>query len=339
MESIKLNLLDLVIEARARAEARGSEAPEHDPFLDVACEVLQEHGELDEYQPLATGGIKGGSLAAFHFEEEENRLDLFSVIPSADGKFGLPDLRKAIQRAVRVLEFANARREDSPTQEGMAEFCEALRKSVNRTSRIRLLVLSASEGARGIEVDEPTIWNFHPIEVRIWDRGKLGRLLGSGAARDGIRVEVDEFSQAGEGILMLHSGVPNRVYESYLAFLPGDLLADIYRKHGARLLERNVRSFLQVRGKVNKGIRETIRLDPGMFLAYNNGLAVTVTNMEGVQEGFHPLTRAAQTIRSCRRHQRSFASRGCEVSRTSAMRQFSVPPAPGPLRPRPAIWV
>lgn len=285
MESTNLNLLDLVAEARARAESRGMEAPVQDPFLDVACEILQEHGELDEYQPLATGGIKGGSLAAFHFEEEENRLDLFSVISSTDGKFGTPDLRKAVQRAVKVLDFANSRRDHPSSEEGMAEFCEALKKSVNRTSRIRLLVLSASEGARGLEVDEPTVWNSHPIEVRLWDSAKLERLLGSGAAREGIRVELGEFPLGAEGVLMLHSGIPNRVYETYLAFLPGDLLADVYRKFGARLLERNVRSFLQVRGKVNKGIRETIRLDPGMFLAYNNGLAVTVTGMEGRKEG------------------------------------------------------
>ncbi|MFR7823649.1 MAG: AIPR family protein [Odoribacter splanchnicus] len=41
------------------------------------------------------------------------------------------------------------------------------------------------------------------------------------------------------------------------------------------MLEQNVRSFLQFTGKINKGIRKTILEEPEMFLAFNNGLAVT----------------------------------------------------------------
>ena len=41
------------------------------------------------------------------------------------------------------------------------------------------------------------------------------------------------------------------------------------------LLERNVRTFLQARGKVNKGIRATLNSEPDMFLAYNNGITGT----------------------------------------------------------------
>src|SRR5690606_31077456 len=40
-------------------------------------------------------------------------------------------------------------------------------------------------------------------------------------------------------------------------------------------LERNVRSFLQARGKVNKGIRKTILEEPHRFFAYNNGITAT----------------------------------------------------------------
>lgn len=51
---------------------------------------------------------------------------------------------------------------------------------------------------------------------------------------------------------------------------------------GSRLLELNVRSFLQARGKVNRGIRDTILSDPGHFLAFNNGISVTAEEL-GVQ--------------------------------------------------------
>lgn len=54
--------------------------------------------------------------------------------------------------------------------------------------------------------------------------------------------------------------------------MPATILGDLYEKYGDRLLEQNVRCFLQARGKVNKGMRSTILNDPEMFFAYNNGI-------------------------------------------------------------------
>lgn len=46
------------------------------------------------------------------------------------------------------------------------------------------------------------------------------------------------------------------------------------------LLESNVRAFLGQTGKFNKGIRDTIREKPQMFLPYNNGITATAENVE-----------------------------------------------------------
>ena len=45
-----------------------------------------------------------------------------------------------------------------------------------------------------------------------------------------------------------------------------------------------MRSFLQLKGKVNKSIRNTILNEPTMFFAYNNGIAGTASevNVENV---------------------------------------------------------
>src|SRR5690606_32500953 len=51
-------------------------------------------------------------------------------------------------------------------------------------------------------------------------------------------------------------------------------------RFGARLLEQNVRTFLQARGNVNQGIRATILNEPGMFFAYNNGITATAQSVE-----------------------------------------------------------
>jgi hypothetical protein len=57
------------------------------------------------------------------------------------------------------------------------------------------------------------------------------------------------------------------------------MLADIYNDYRSALLERNVRSFLQFNGKVNKGIRDTLKTAPHRFLPYNNGLSTTASSV------------------------------------------------------------
>jgi hypothetical protein len=58
------------------------------------------------------------------------------------------------------------------------------------------------------------------------------------------------------------------------------VLARIYGEHGQRLLERNVRAFLQAKGKINKGLQKTLKEEPHRFLAYNNGLCCTAASVE-----------------------------------------------------------
>jgi len=65
-------------------------------------------------------------------------------------------------------------------------------------------------------------------------------------------------------------------FESYLCVLQADVIYQLYKHYSSRLLEKNVRSFLQFKG-VNKGIRQTIQKEPEKFIAYNNGLTITST--------------------------------------------------------------
>lgn len=73
--------------------------------------------------------------------------------------------------------------------------------------------------------------------------------------------------------------------DSYLVVVPGTVLADLYNDYGARLLEQNVRSFLQAKGGVNKGIKSTIIDEPEYFFSYNNGITATAAQIETLQFG------------------------------------------------------
>ncbi|WP_435522745.1 AIPR family protein [Chryseobacterium indoltheticum] len=93
-----------------------------------------------------------------------------------------------------------------------------------------------------------------------------------------IPIEID-FEQEGFEVPCIKANIDNPEYQSYLALIPGHALVSVYEQYGARLLEQNVRSFLQFTGKINQGIRKTILKEPHMFLAFNNGIAATADDL------------------------------------------------------------
>lgn len=74
------------------------------------------------------------------------------------------------------------------------------------------------------------------------------------------------------------------IYSTYLGFIPGIALANMYARWGIKMLDMNVRVFLSARGNVNKGIRETILKEPDMFCAYNIGEPIldVLESMSGI---------------------------------------------------------
>jgi hypothetical protein len=58
------------------------------------------------------------------------------------------------------------------------------------------------------------------------------------------------------------------------------MLVSIYEDFGQKLFEQNVRTFLQFRGGVNRGLRNTIETAPEMFFAYNNGITATASAVQ-----------------------------------------------------------
>ena len=116
-----------------------------------------------------------------------------------------------------------------------------------------------------------------PVELNAWDINRFYSLYTAGQAKEDI--EIDTSNIEGGGLAYVKA-TEAEDYSSYLAVLPGQFLADIYLDYGSRLLEGNVRSFLSIRGKVNKAIRGTILHQPDRFFAYNNGIAATATKID-----------------------------------------------------------
>jgi hypothetical protein len=93
-------------------------------------------------------------------------------------------------------------------------------------------------------------------------------------------LDIDFVELFGDGINCLPANLGSNTYPSYLIVMPAPILTALYERYSARLLEQNVRTFLQARAQVNKGIRATILNEPQMFFAYNNGITATAQQVE-----------------------------------------------------------
>ncbi|MEC4050121.1 AIPR family protein [Flavobacterium sp. SUN046] len=114
------------------------------------------------------------------------------------------------------------------------------------------------------------------ILKRLVDLNFLYSVLVSQGNREALTINFEEqFNFKIEAI----KAADETNFESYLCVLPANILAELYKRFSSRLLEKNVRSFLQFRG-VNLGMRKTLTKDPEKFIAFNNGLTITASNKE-----------------------------------------------------------
>lgn len=73
-------------------------------------------------------------------------------------------------------------------------------------------------------------------------------------------------------------------YSCFMTTIDGTTLAQLYRIHGTRLIQANVRAHLGDRNTVNQKIRQAADKEPERFLAYNNGIVMSANGVE-VGEG------------------------------------------------------
>jgi hypothetical protein len=109
-------------------------------------------------------------------------------------------------------------------------------------------------------------------------------------------IVIDFVKMFGKGLPCLPANAGGAELDSYLTVIPGDWLAEIYDLYGGRLLEQNVRTFLQASRGVNKGIRKTILEEPQMFFAYNNGISATAAKAEFDPDGNQVLVNRLENL-------------------------------------------
>lgn len=152
--------------------------------------------------------------------------------------------------------------------------------------KIKMFVITNKKLSERIKFSDLDFPFFHGkrVIVNIWSIQRIYDLFLSGRTKEPVTVSVNQFGF--NGIPCIKAEMSNTTdYDAYLAIIPGKLLHSIYYEYGSRLLEGNVRAFLSNKGKINKGIRNTIINEPTKFFTYNNGIACTAQSVELNEDG------------------------------------------------------
>lgn len=145
-------------------------------------------------------------------------------------------------------------------------------------TKIKLILITNAEKRVKADALPAGSIDEKPITYSVWDLARIEKFIRSGQTREDLLIDFEK--DFGGAIPVLSASMGDAALESYIAVIRGSQLGDIYDKWGTRLLEANVRSFLQARGKVNQGIRDTLEEQPEMFFSYNNGITATADNVQ-----------------------------------------------------------
>ena len=258
----------------ALAEADEGDAMLADSFTQTAFEMLSEAGEFED--PLVCyHRARGMEVSGYGIDEDEGRVDVFLSIHTnavPPRTVTRQEVDVAFRRLRSFLDWClNGRyvelEESSPVFD-MAAHIHGFRDGMTQA---RLCVIT--DGRTTVETLPQGGLGDVPVTGSLWDMVRLHRLSTSGQQRGAISIDLLERFGGPLPCLPAESGQEG--YRAFLTLIPGDMMRSIYSDFGPRLLERNVRSFLQARGKVNRGIRDTISAEPERFLAYNNGITLT----------------------------------------------------------------
>lgn len=255
-------------------------------FTQMAIDYLADAGETENARVCFDRkedklGRTMHKLNGYALSENYETLDLFvTVFKGVEEPFTLN--KQETETAVNQVErfFRNAvykdyikELEESSEVFDLAHTLAEVKEVREFLSRVNIFVLT--NGTFKSDIKNTKTISGYSIFTRVIDIEYLFNL----SDHSHVPIEIN-FDDYGGLVPCLKATSENEDYESYLALIPGKTLANIYEEYGSRLLEQNVRSFLQFTGKINRGIRKTIKEEPHMFLAFNNGIAATADELE-----------------------------------------------------------
>lgn len=258
--------------------------PKVEEFYKLFSQLAAENGDSPDlsYSPILSGTGYRIDGYAFDIPEDSHGAsgDLYLGVCAFFQTDKLPtinssDIDKCISDVTKFLKFVFSSKSLDELEESSHEYRLTLliRSYAEKIARIRIIVFTnAHLKVRKKAFDVFAIDKFS-IHTNVFDLERYVRISITGSDP----VEIDLIDNFSGGIPCLQASSNSTGYKSYLFAIPGSTLADIFATFGNRLLEQNVRTYLQAKTNVNKGILRTIAEEPSMFFAYNNGLTATAS--------------------------------------------------------------
>lgn len=251
-------------------------------FFENVCKELVEIAELTRNYTEAEYTKRGMEVYGYDYDDEREILALITQVFFQEESIQTLNLEEIETKFKRLKTFLTkcAQLLHKEMEEGYEHYSMAYAiyqfLEQGKINKIRLLLISDGKATRNLKEIPNEYFKDIEIEHRVIDIEYLYKTYASQNASGDFEVElkipalkVDSFKD----------------YESYLAVMDANTLVGIYDKYGQRLLERNIRTFLQFRGNVNKGLRNTIESVPHKFFAYNNGITAVASGVEIDMQG------------------------------------------------------
>ena len=257
-------------------------------FTRICQEILSEAGETEDcylaYDERDFGKKGQHKINGYSLSENYENVDLFITLFNNSSEIkSIPkaDIDTAVKRITNFFRKAvyDSYAEEVAESSEIFEFAHTLATySELKENLIRVNAFILTNWEYKLYIPPILTISGYSIFYRIIDINFLYKI--SEQSRVPIELDFNNLDGKSYEIPCLAANIDNPDYEAYIAIIPGECLCSLYHNYGARLLEQNVRSFLQFTGKINKGIRKTINDEPHMFFAFNNGIAATADNIE-----------------------------------------------------------
>lgn len=248
-------------------------------FVLTMCSQIPD-SDMDDIHPIYVSrkvGSRKIAIDGYVFNGEENTLTLIIADWNefeSDENLTATEVEAYLKALRGFFEFSKEGRLEDEFEFSTPEFelDELVRTEV--IDRVHLLVFTDRKVSDRIRHLSTQPIKDTQADADIWGPERLFDFVSSNKTQEPLHIDFSNtpipltLATVGEG------------YKSYQGVMPATVLAALYRTHGGKLLEGNVRSFLSLKTQVNKDIRGTILSHPEKFFIFNNGIAVTAREVE-----------------------------------------------------------
>lgn len=259
-----------------------SEQYPEESFFDLVVEMLNGAGFLDdsEFAPYRDTP-KGVRIDGYCWNELE-RVFCGIIVDLSDDKDELSTISKSEiellgKRVSRFLSQASSTKflsglDPSSLGRSTGDFLSSIEDEIIKYRVIVLTDHVKSDRVKTISIDSI---RDTPTQIEIWDLERLMDQTQASNETEDFSVDLSELKQP---VQVIEASRQTNGTVTYIGVMPASVLSAIYGEFGQRLLESNVRTFLDFRAKPNQAMKHGLLLEPENFFSYNNGLTITASS-------------------------------------------------------------